>query len=386
MNQRRRRVKTASPNWWIPLSLILVIGCLVIIGMIAALNYIPARAEGLFGAPSGKLSATQRLTYSVQLLLSQAELNKPVDPNGKSRAFTINLGESATVVAARLQEEGLIQSADAFRNYLVYSGLDTGIQAGSYQLSPSSTAVEIAHRLMDTTPGEVMFRILPGWRIEEIAAALPTSGLSITTDEFITAARSQPDNLVIGTESIQAPSYEGFLLPGSYTFKRDATLETMLITFVGEFNQQVNADILAGFQKQKLSLLDAVILASIVQKEAVVADEQPMIASVFLNRIAAGMKLDSDPTVQYAIGYNSDQHTWWTNPLSQADLQTDSPYNTYLYAGLPPGPISNPGLSALQAVAFPAQTPYFYFRARCDGSGRHLFAQTLQEQVNNACP
>lgn len=98
------------------------------------------------------------------------------------------------------------------------------------------------------------------------------------------------------------------------------------------------------------------------------------------------MNLDSDPTVQYALGYNSSQNSWWTNPLSSADLQIDSPYNTYLYAGLPPGPISNPGLSALQAVAFPAETPYLYFRAKCDGSGTHNFAETLEEQIQNACP
>ncbi len=364
----------------------MVAGCLVIIGVIGALDYIPARAAAVFGPPSDKLSTIQRLTYSAQLLISQPDLKIPVDPNGKSRVFTVNFGESAGVIAGRLQDNGLIPSADAFRNYLVYTGLDTGIQAGSYQLSPSTAPVEIAHQLLDATPGEVEFRILPGWRLEEIAAALPTSGLSILPADFISAAQKQPDSLVIGGERIQAPSYEGFLLPGSYTFKRDATIGTMLASFVAAFSQQVSPEILAGFQKQKLSLLDAVVLASIVQKEAVVTDEQPMIASVFLNRISAGMMLDSDPTVQYALGYNSDQHTWWTNPLSQIDLKTSSPYNTYLHAGLPPGPIANPGLSALQAVAFPAQTPYYYFRARCDGSGRHLFAQTLQEQVNNACP
>ncbi|MBP1704218.1 MAG: hypothetical protein H6Q38_3325, partial [Chloroflexi bacterium] len=100
----------------------------------------------------------------------------------------------------------------------------------------------------------------------------------------------------------------------------------------------------------------------------------------------AGMKLDSDPTVQYAIGFNPEQNTWWTNPLSTNDLQFNSPYNTYLNWGLPPGPIANPSLEALQAVANPAQTPYYFFRAACDGSGKHAFAETLEEQVRNACP
>jgi UPF0755 protein len=98
------------------------------------------------------------------------------------------------------------------------------------------------------------------------------------------------------------------------------------------------------------------------------------------------MKLDSDPTVQYALGYNPDKKTWWTNPLSLQDLQIDSPYNTYLYMGLPPGPIANPSLTALQAVAFPAQTPYYYFRSACDGSGKHTFAETFEEHLQNECP
>ena len=160
----------------------------------------------------------------------------------------------------------------------------------------------------------------------------------------------------------------------------------MIESILQNFDANVDKSIREGFEHQGLTLLQGVTLASIVQREAVVEDEQPIIASVFFNRLKAGMKLESDPTVQYALGFNAIQQTWWTNPLSAADLKVDSAYNTYLYAGIPPGPISNPGLSALQAVAFPAQTPYYYFRARCDSSGRHNFATTLEEQLNNACP
>lgn len=111
----------------------------------------------------------------------------------------------------------------------------------------------------------------------------------------------------------------------------------------------------------------------------------PMIASVFINRLNIGMKLETDPTVQYSLGFNQAQNTWWTNPLSYSDLEIDSPFNTYIYAGLPPAPIANPSLTALQAVAFPAQTPYYYFRAACDNSGRHNFSQTYEEHLSNAC-
>jgi UPF0755 protein len=115
-------------------------------------------------------------------------------------------------------------------------------------------------------------------------------------------------------------------------------------------------------------------------------EEKPIIASVYLNRLRIGMKLDADPAVQYALGYNAAQQTWWTNPLSLDDLKFDSPYNAYLHTGLPPTPVSNPGLKSLRAVAFPTGTPYYYFRAKCDGSGYHLFSETFNEQLANGCP
>ena len=122
-----------------------------------------------------------------------------------------------------------------------------------------------------------------------------------------------------------------------------------------------------------------------MQREAIQKDEAPLIASVYLNRWKIGMKLEADPTVQYAIGYNTAQSTWWTNPLSAFDLQFDSPFNTYVYDGLPPTPISNPGMEALNAVAFPAETTYYFFRAKCDGSGYHSFSETFEEHVGNGC-
>jgi UPF0755 protein len=153
-----------------------------------------------------------------------------------------------------------------------------------------------------------------------------------------------------------------------------------------DFQSKISPDLIEGFQNQGLSLFQAVTLASMVQREAVVAEEMPMIASVFINRLQAGMRLDSDPTVQYALGYDEENGVWWKNPLSLDDLQFDSAYNTYQIEGLPPGPIASPSLNALRAVAFPAKTPYYFFRAACDGSGRHTFAETLEQQKANACP
>jgi UPF0755 protein len=160
----------------------------------------------------------------------------------------------------------------------------------------------------------------------------------------------------------------------------------MLPQILMNFEAQVNPELRSGFATQGLDLCQAVTLASIIQREAILDEEMPLIASVFYNRLNSGAVLASDPTVQYALGFNQKQGTWWTNPLSLNDLQVDSPYNTYIYPDLPPGPISNPGLSALRAVANPAQTPYYYFRAACDGSGRHLFAETYDEHLTNECP
>jgi UPF0755 protein len=167
---------------------------------------------------------------------------------------------------------------------------------------------------------------------------------------------------------------------------RTTTVDQLIDNLVRNFSLHITIDLREGFTRQGLSVYRAVTLASIVEREAMHVEEAPMIASVYLNRLKIGMKLDADPTIQYALGYNSVQQTWWTNPLSVSDFQYDSPYNTYLHNGLPPAPIDNPGLKSLQAVASPADTPYYYFSARCDGSGYHNFAQTFDEHLKNLCP
>jgi len=176
------------------------------------------------------------------------------------------------------------------------------------------------------------------------------------------------------------------LYPDSYILPRITTADELVEVLVRNFDLHLTSDLRDGFDRQGLGIYQAVTLASIVQRETVRDDEAPMIASVYINRMNIGMKLDSDPTVQYALGYDAARHTWWTNPLSADDMKINSPYNTYLFGSLPPTPVSNPGMDALRAVAFPAESAYYYFSARCDGSGYHNFAKTLQEQVQNLCP
>ncbi len=344
---------------------------------------IPALAARSYGPPAAGLSPMQVVEYAGRLLWDDGLLTRPLDPAAAEQSFQVAQGESLPSVASRLQKAGLIGDAAMLRDYLVYTGLDTTVQAGDYKLSAAMSMVDIARRMQDATPSEVTFVILPGWRMEEIVASLPTSGLNITPEEFLAAAsqaRSDFDFLSGG------PSSEGFFYPDSYILPRSATTGQLLEALLRNFSQHLSPDLREGFSRQGLSVYQAVTLASIVQREAMHEEEAPVVASVYLNRLKIGMRLEADPTVQYALGYDPVNQTWWTNPLSLNDLQFPSAYNTYLNSGLPPTPIDSPGLNALQAVALPAQTPYYYFSARCDGSGYHAFAETFEQHLRNLCP
>lgn len=358
-------------------------GVCLLIGAYFELN---RQVESAYGPPAQDLDAIDRLWISAQLYFSTEQLLEPSNLSGEPVEFEIPLGESPIAIASRLQDAGLIYDSQAFINYLRYSGLDRTIQAGVYSLSPASTPLEFAHILQDATPSEITLSILPGWRLEEIAATLPTSGLDISQDEFLSAAQSPPVDSPVPPEILGGNSLEGFLAPGSYRLDRQTNADQLLIFLLDQFNANIPIELNNGILNQGLDLYQAVTLASIIERETVDADEMPLIASVFLNRLAIGMPLEADSTVQYAVGYNQDQDTWWTNPLTESDLQFDSPYNTYLYAGLPPGPIANPSSAALRSVAFPAQTPYYYFRAECDDSGKHSFSETYEQHLSKDCP
>jgi UPF0755 protein len=319
----------------------------------------------------------------MKLIWYDGLLTRPFISNAPQQSFAVQQGESVDEIASQLQAAGLIGDAGMFRDYLIYTGQDISIQAGEYKLSPAMSVMDLARTMQDATPADITFVVLPGWRMEEIAASLPTSGLNITPEAFIAAVSAPRPGFYFLAD---ARSTEGFLYPDTYIMPRAATSDQLIDALVRNFALHMTSDLQDGFSRQGLTVYQAVTLASIVERETMHPDEAPAIASVYLNRLKIGMKLDADPTVQYALGYNSGQQTWWTNPLSADDLKFASPYNTYLNQGLPPEPISNPGLNALQAVASPADTSYYYFSARCDGSGYHNFAQTFQEHLQNLCP
>jgi UPF0755 protein len=368
------------------IAILLVLLCAILATLAFLTVSINRQTVDLFGEPGPDVSGLQKEAYAVEMVLHASDLTNPVQPGAAKQDFEIRPGESAAVVAQDLARAGLITNEELFRTYLIYSGADTRLVAGKYQLSADMTPLEIAKALQNSTPGILTFGVLPGWRIEEIGASLPTSGLNIDPNEWIQNAHNLSLAPALQNELPASASLEGFLASGTYQFARESSAADLIAAMTARFQAEITPEMLAGYKAHGLSLYQAVTLASIIQREAVSEDEQPTMASVFYNRISSDMQFESDPTVQYALGYNTTTHTWWTNPLSAQDLQVNSPYNTYLHKGFPPGPISNPGISALKAVASPAQTSYYYFRAKCDGSGKHVFTETYAEHVQNACP
>jgi UPF0755 protein len=363
------------------LSLFLVI-CFLGIGIFYSLHWLPQSAEALFGLPDPEMDFAQKIIYSFRLLASQRQLLSPLTNSSSSKNFYIASGETAGQVVKNLEDAGFIQNANSLRWYLIYKGYANRIQAGEYMLGNDQSAIEIAQMISDTNPQQVKFVILPGMRVEEVAALLPTSGLNIPSQEFLSSVRS-PDNLELPDLLNGIKTLEGFLFPGEYFFQRDVQLNEFVLAFLNRFSDSVSEEILQGFKGEGLSLGEGVILASILQREAPVCEERPVVASVFYNRLRLGMKLESDPTVQYALGNSTD--SWWKFPLHSEDFVVSSAFNTYLNYGLPPTPICNPDLCSLQSAAYPQASNYLFFRAECEQTGLHKFFENYEDHQKYQC-
>jgi UPF0755 protein len=341
--------------------------------------------KSIYGESDPSLGFYKNFVYTTRLYFS--EENLLVDQNKQSEDFYFEIlpGETVGQIAYRLKMNGLIQDSETFNIFLIYKGYDRKVQSGFFLIKPEMNGIEIAEKITNPIPDKVRFIILPGWRVEEIGGILPNSGLEINPEEFLQLVRNpSSDWLPAGLQGVT--SLEGYLFPGEYLVDRNIKTIDFIQLFLKAFLENLSDEYLNAIKEKGLTLNQAIIIASMVEREAVISEEMPLIASVFLNRFLIGMKFDSDPTVQYAVGYNINQATWWTNPLSLNDLQFDSPFNTYLYNGLPPHAICNPSLNAIKAVAFASESPYYYFRAKCDGSGYHNFAESYEEHLGNGCP
>jgi UPF0755 protein len=331
----------------------------------------------------------------VYLRNNSAEVDQAASVNSRSIRFMIEPGTPARTIAQNLQRFGLIGDATLFEAYVRVNGLDDAIQAGTYVLDPTMTLREIAEAIQHAEAASISITIPEGWRLEQTADYLTQA--SVLSEEGSGAVyRQQAETGELGIDLSAYPfllvrpadaGLEGYLFPDTYEIpKEGATAVDVLTRQLDAFAERVVPlyDEAVKTGATDLSLYEVLTLASIVEREAVVPEERPAIAGVYLNRLANGIKLDADPTVQYAIGYQPATGQWWKTPvLLEEYASVESPYNTYLNAGLPPGPIAAPGLSSIQAVLNPEQHDYLFFVALPDGSGRHVFAESYEEHLQN---
>ncbi len=340
------------------------------------------------------LTMPERLYLQLYLATHADSLRQAAGDGGANPLpFEISPGQTASQIVANLTAQGFLLPTNAalFLNYLRFYGLDLQLEAGRFELSRDLTIPQLATALTQAGNRDITLTFLEGWRLEEFVAYLSeTRPANIDPLAFQALTQRQADFdltpytfLASVANDPDLTSLEGFLFPDTYRVPTEADAAYLLDLLLRTFETRVTPTMRQAYGAQGLTLRQAVTIASIVEREAVLEAEMGTIASVYLNRWQQGMKLDADPTVQYAVGFDPQHGVWWKTPLTLEDLQINSPYNTYLRPGLPPGPIANPGLKALEAVAYPAQTAYLFFVADCSGQapGSHHFSLTYEEHL-----
>ncbi len=293
----------------------------------------------------------------------------PADPQGTESVFLIGPGDTLRVVADRLHGSGMIKLRPGI---LVYWGRLTGaersIKSGEYDLAPRMTPAEILRKLVSGNVKTHAVTLPEGIRLDEVAARLEEAQIA-DADEFLQRAREAELARALG---IEGESFEGYVYPETYRFRRPTPPEEILERMVGEFWARLTDEDRAKISTTGRTLHEIVTLASIVEKETAVDEERPLIAAVFWNRLRKRMRLQSDPTVIYGL-IKTQGH--FDGDIRYRDLREDNAYNTYTRHGLPPGPIANTTVESVRAVLEPADVPYLYFVSRNDGT--HEFSTTL---------
>ena len=301
-------------------------------------------------------------------------LERPYKGYGGAEQFVeIQPGTGSASMGRRLAEAGVVRSGDVFRIAVWLRGSGRRLQAGEYRFDRPMTAAEVVDKI---ARGDVYVRAITfreGLTVREMAALFESAGFGPAA-EFMAAARNAA--LIRGLDP-EARDLEGYLFPDTYTLPRTTTAAQLVERMVVRFQKTMTPELQAQAAARDLSVRELVTLASLVEKETGKPEERTIVAGVYTNRLRIGMGLQCDPTVIYALMLAGR----YDGNIRKGDLQIDSPYNTYRYAGLPPGPIAAPGEASLQAAANPADVPYLYFVSRNDGS--HVFATTLDEHNRN---
>ena len=307
---------------------------------------------------------------------------QPVDAKSKEAIVVeIPMGSSVSTISSILKEKEVIKNEKVFYYYVRYKGV-TGLQAGEYKLSPSMELDEIIDQLKTGKQfvEGVKFTVPEGLSVEQVAVHLEEKGL-VKKDRFLQLLNEGDFSQFafvkeIPDVSVRKYRLEGFLFPETYEIEKGASEEEIIRVMLRQFEQELQKAGWTGQEGQKQSLYDVIILASIVEREAILDEERPIISGVFHNRIEEGMLLQSCATVQFVLGKQRDR-------ILFEDLEVESPYNTYIHEGLPPSPIASPGRESIKAALSPEKHDFLFFVTKKDGSGSHHFAKTYEEHLNN---
>jgi len=357
------------------LVVLILLGGAILLGW----RYLLAQEASESNTISVEMSSLGRSLLGFYLGFRQGEIESPASDDSTPILFTIAPGETAATIATRLERAGLIRDAGLFRLLVRYRGVDAQLEAGDYQLRPNMSLEEIVNALQHGRPSEVTVTIPEGWRAEEIAEMLEERGL-VEAEEFLRTVRG--GEFEYDFLSAERVSLEGYLFPDTYGIPPDFEAAQIIDMMLADFGRRFAPEMRQEVARRGMSIQEVLTVASLVEREARIPEERPIIASIYLNRLEAGWLLESDATAQYALGYQEGTGQWWKSPIFLEEMtQIDSPYNTYLYPGLPPGPICNPGLASIQAVINPAETNYMFLYHKGDGS--HAFAETYEEHLEN---
>lgn len=293
-------------------------------------------------------------------------------------------GATPTEIVERLAEVGVVSDVETVRTLMLFTGTASEFRAGRYTLAIDMPPAEVIRILREGPPRLERITFRSGLRVEEIGETLEEVGY-FTYEEWEAAVAAAAPRPFMGDEA----DFLGFLMPGTYEVDDETTAASLLEAMLDRFEELVTPDLIAEAEAQGWTLYEVLTLASVVEREAVHPDEKPEVAAVFRNRVFDGMALQADPTVQFTLTIQPDgaasvaEYGWWKRGLTVDDLVVDSPYNSYLYPGLLPGPIANPDIDSIRATISPADVDYYYFVASPECDGRHLFASTLDEHNRN---
>lgn len=310
---------------------------------------------------------------------------QPVKPAGQAVTFTVEKGMGSSEIADLLQDQGLIRNALFFKGYLKWVNEGSSFKAGTYEATPGITYDELITRLNagDIVKAEtVVFTIPEGYTAVQIADKL-SAAWNIKPETFLALMDSGEglqavESLGIPKDDKLRHRLEGYLFPETYELAKDSTPEQIIEAMLEQLQKKLDSipDYKSKLAARGMTLHKLLTVASLVEREVVVDEERPIVAGVIYNRIDKGMKLQIDATVQYLLDKQKER-------LLEKDLQVDSPYNTYKNEGLPPGPISSPGLKSIEAALSPKASEYYYYVTKKDGSQSHLFGKTYKEHLAN---